>query len=123
MGKTVQEIQNELQDEAIQKLFFSCFGAEDLFVKLKQKQIEQVIVCGIETHVCVQQTVLDLLANDFQINLPINATSSRNKIDYKTAIDRMQKNGCEITTVESVLFELLETCENPAFKSISLLIK
>lgn len=123
LGKTVQSIQSELENEAEQKLTFSCVGVKGLFENLKQSNISQVIVCGIESHVCVQQTVLDLLENGFQVNLPINAVSSRFKIDYKTALKRMDKNGAEITTVESILFELIETSGTPEFKNISSLIK
>jgi len=123
LGQTVEEIRNELQNEAIQKMTFSCTGADTLFTKLKQNQIEQIVVCGVETHVCVQQTVLDLMGSNFQVDLPVNATSSRFKIDHKTAINRMLKHGCEITSVESVLFELLEICGTFEFKSISSILK
>ena len=123
LGTTVAEIKSELNEEAIQKLTFSCYGAENLFDRLKNNNIKQIIVCGIESHVCVQQTVLDLIANGFQVNLPVNAVSSRYKIDYETAINRMEKSGAEITTVESILFELLEISGTNEFKSISSLIK
>jgi len=123
LGPTVQELKEEFTGDAIQKLTFSCSGAENLFKELKENNIEQVIVCGIEAHVCVQQTVLDLLANGFQVNVPVNAVSSRYKIDYNTALIRMEKNGAEITSVESILFELLQICGTPEFKQISSLIK
>lgn len=123
LGNTIQQIQQELENDAIQKLTFSCFGAADLFNKLKRKGLEQIIVCGIESHVCVQQTVLDLLANGFQVNVPINAISSRYKLDYKTAIRRMEKHGAEITSVEPILFELLQFCRAPEFKDVSSMIK
>lgn len=123
LGETAGKLKKELNGSAIQKLTFSCHGAEDLFERFSQNKLDQIIVCGIEAHVCVQQTVLDLLANNFQVTLPINAISSRYKIDYKTAINRMEKHGAEITTVESVLFELMQTCTIPEFKQISALIK
>ncbi|PID60329.1 MAG: hydrolase [Ignavibacteriae bacterium] len=123
LGSTLPIIKNELQDEAIQKLSFSCSGAENLFEELKRNNIKQVIVCGIESHVCVQQTVLDLLSNSFQVNVPADGVSSRKEIDYNTALSRMGKHGAEITTVESILFELLEVCGTPEFKEISKIIK
>ncbi len=123
LGETAAEIKNELNGEAIQKLSFSCAGAGNLFNELKEKNISQVIVCGIETHVCVQQTVLDLLANGFQVNVPANTVSSRTKIDYKTALRRMEKHGAEITSVEAVLFELLNVCTTQEFKDIAKIIK
>ncbi len=123
LGETDEEIKAELEGEAIQKLSFSCSGAGNLFSELKEKNISQVIVCGIESHVCVQQTALDLLANGFQVNIPANAVSSRTKIDYKTALKRMEKHGAEITTVEAILFELLNVCTTQEFKDIAKIIK
>lgn len=123
LGETVEVIKSEVGGSSVKKLSFSCSGADNLFNQLKDKGIEYVIVCGIESHVCVQQTVLDLLANGFRVNVPVDAISSRFKIDYETAVRRMEKHGAEITTVEAVLFELMETCKIPEFKSISSLIK
>ena len=123
LGETAKEIKDELEGEPIQKLSFSCAGAGNLFEQLKEKNISQVIVCGIEAHVCVQQTTLDLLANGFQVNVPANAVSSRTKIDYKTALQRMGKHGAEITTVEAILFELLNVCTTQEFKDIAKIIK
>ena len=123
LGATIKEIQDELAFAAIQKMSFSCYGAENLFDDLKLKNLNQIIVCGIESHVCVQQTVLDLLANNFQVNLPADTVSSRKKIDYCSALERMSKHGAEITTVESVLFELLNVCGTEEFRSISKIVK
>ncbi|MGA7838002.1 MAG: hydrolase [Ignavibacteriaceae bacterium] len=124
LGQTFQEIKIELGDlTPIQKMSFSCFGAENLFSELKQKNLKQIVVAGIEAHVCVQQTVLDLLANDFQVNLATNAVSSRNQVDYETAINRMRTHGAEITTVESILFEMLNISGTEEFKAISKIIK
>lgn len=124
LGETFRDIKNELTDfEAIQKMSFSCYGAGDLFSRLEKDNLRQVVVAGIEAHVCVQQTVLDLLANDFQVNLAANAVSSRNRTDYETAINRMRAHGAEITTVESVLFEMLNLSGTDEFKAISKIIK
>ena len=73
---------------------FSCFGAENLFHGIKTKNIEQVVIAGIEAHVCVQQTVLDLLANNFQVNLAADAVSSRKQFDYETAIKKNANTRC-----------------------------
>ncbi len=123
LGATADDIKNELDGEAIQKLSFSCAGAGNLFKELNEKNITQVIVCGIETHVCIQQTVMDLLANNFEVTVAANAVSSRTKIDYKTAIKRMGKHGAEISTVEAILFELLNVCTTQEFKDIAKIIK
>ena len=124
LGPTFEEIKIELgYINPIQKMSFSCYGAENFFQELKQNNFRQVVVAGIETHVCVQQTVLDLLANDFQVNLAVDAVSSRNKTDQKTAIKRMRYHGAEITTVESILFEMLNVSGTTEFKAISKIIK
>jgi nicotinamidase-related amidase len=109
--------------KSIQKMSFSCSGSGDLFDELKEKMIKQIIVCGIESHVCVQQTVLDLLANGFQVDVAADAVSSRKEIDYKTALNRMRSGGAEVTTTESILFELLNVCGTDEFKAVSKLVK
>ncbi len=124
LGPTSQKILDELEGyTAIQKMSFSCSGAENLFEELHRKKLSQVVVTGVESHVCVQQTVLDLIANDFQVNLAADAVSSRKEIDYNISLDRMRTLGAEITTTESILFELLEVCGTPQFKEISKIIK
>ena len=123
LGETIPEIKHELASEAIQKMSFSCSGAGDLFKELIDKNISQVVVCGIESHVCVQQTVLDLLENGFQVNVAADAVSSRKEFDYQTALDRMRANKAEITTTESILFELLNICGTSQFKEIISIIK
>lgn len=124
LGPTDRRILDELDSsEAVQKMTFSCSGAEDLFNELKEKKIEQVVVAGVESHVCVQQTVLDLLANNFQVDVAADAVSSRKELDYNIALERMRSNGAEVTTTESILFELLEVCGTPEFKAISKIVK
>jgi len=124
LGPTVESIQNELEgNEAIQKLSFSCSGAGDLFSELKKNGIPQVVVCGVESHVCVQQTVLDLIANDFQVNLAADAVSSRRVKDYEISLSRMRQHGADVTTAEAILFELLNVCGTDVFKQISKIVK
>lgn len=123
LGETAAELKTELEGEAIQKMSFSCSGAGDLFDEFKEKGFTQIVVCGIESHVCVQQTVLDLLANDFQVNVAADAVSSRKDFDYNIALDRMRSNGAEVTTTESILFELLNVCGTDEFKTVSKLVK
>lgn len=124
LGPTSSRILSELDGyHAIQKMSFSCFGAENLFNQLRQNKLTQIVVCGVESHVCVQQTVLDLLANEFQVNVAADAVSSRREFDFLIALERMRTLGAEITTTESVLFELLEVCGTPEFKEISKIVK
>jgi len=124
LGPTAPQISQELDGlTPIQKMTFSCFGAENLFKEISEKNISQVVVAGIESHVCVQQTALDLIANDIQVNIAADAVSSRKELDYKTALERMRTHGAEITTAESVLFELLNVCGTDQFKAISKIVK
>jgi nicotinamidase-related amidase len=124
LGPTSHLLLKELEGlSAIQKMSFSCSGAGNLFTRLKDNSIKQVVVAGIESHVCVQQTVLDLLANDFQVDVCADAISSRKEPDLKFALERMKNNNAEITTVESVLFELMEVSGTEEFKKVSAIIK
>ena len=124
LGPTSKKVLSELEGySAIHKMSFSCSGAGNLFDELHKKKLSQIVVCGVESHVCVQQTVLDLMANNFQANLAADAVSSRKEIDYKTALQRMLALGAEITTTESILFELLEVCGTPEFKEVSKIVK
>ena len=124
LGPTDSRIKSALEERtAIHKMSFSCFGAGNLFEELKSKKVKQIVVCGIESHVCVMQTSLDLLANDFFVHVAADAISSRRKFDYEIALERMRSNGAEITLTESVLFEMLNVCGTDEFKAISKLVK
>jgi isochorismate hydrolase len=83
---------------------------------------DQIVVAGIECHVCVQHTVLDLLSHGFRVFIPADAVASRHKLDWKIALDRMSTSGATVTTTESVLFEWCEAAGTPEFKEISRLI-
>ena len=124
LGPTSNLLLKELEGlSPIQKMSFSCLGAGNLFQRLVDNNIKQVVVAGIESHVCIQQTVFDLLANDFQVDICSDAVSSRKENDLNTALERMRNNNAEITTVESVLFELLQDSGTEEFKKISAIIK
>jgi nicotinamidase-related amidase len=124
LGLTASQLLTELEGlSPIQKMSFSCVGAGNLFTRLKDNNITQVVIAGIETHICVEQTALDLIANDFQVDLAANATSSRNEIDHKFALERMRNHSVEITTSEAILFELLTIAGTDEFKEISKIVK
>ncbi len=113
------------QEELIiyRKKSFSIRNAENLFRLWKRSNIKNLIVCGIETHICIQQSVLDLMSMNYKLYLPIDAAGSRKELDHQVAINRMEKDGCTITTTESIIFEICLTSANPNFKSISNLAK
>jgi nicotinamidase-related amidase len=83
---------------------------------------EQIVVAGMETHVCVMQTVLDLIAGGFRVYVPVDAVDSRGELDTRIALERMAASGATLTTVESVLFEWCEKAGTPEFKQIQKLI-
>ncbi|HTD09755.1 MAG TPA: isochorismatase family protein [Solirubrobacteraceae bacterium] len=108
-----------LQDEQpIEKVVFSAARAEGFDLA----GAEQAIVCGIETHVCVSQTVHDLLANGIEVHVPADAVGSRHHIDYECGLERMVGAGAVLSTVETALFELLERAGTPEFKAVQKLI-
>ena len=124
LGSTTRQIIEELGDlKPFDKMSFSCSGAGELFNEFKRKNLSQIVVCGVESHVCVQQTVLDLIENGLQVNLAADAVSSRKEIDYRTALDRMRHHGVEVATTEAILFELLNVCGTPQFKEVSKIVK
>ncbi len=124
LGTTAEPLLKELEGlSPIQKMSFSCFGAGNLFTRLRDNNVSQIVIAGIEAHVCVQQTVLDLLANEFQVNVAADSISSRSEMDYKIALDRLRDHGAEITTAESILFELLTYSGTDEFKEISKIVK
>jgi nicotinamidase-related amidase len=84
---------------------------------------DQIVICGIETHICILQTVLDLLAEKLHPFVAVQAVGSRNQLDHELALQRMRDCGATLISVESVLFEWLQTSNRPEFKSISQLVK
>jgi nicotinamidase-related amidase len=118
LGHTAPEI--GLQDEPrIEKTVFSAARADDFDLH----GAEQAIVCGIEAHVCVSQTVHDLLADGIEVHVPADAVGSRHDIDYQRGLERMQRAGAVVSTVEAALFELLERAGTPEFKAVQALVK
>jgi nicotinamidase-related amidase len=122
LGNTVDQLA-KYSDPELEKLTFSCRELDTLFEEWKRSGISMVVVTGIELHVCIQQTVMDLLSYGFDIYLPIDAASGRLKLDAKIAIDRMRDAGTIVTTCESAMFEWCESAIDPCFKQISALAR
>lgn len=124
LGPTVPDIAEALGEFVpIEKIDFSATGEMNFLEELNTKDKSSVILCGIETHVCVLQTALTLLELGYDVFLVEDAVSSRNKTDKKTAINRMVQAGVRPVTVEAVLFELLSTAKGADFKEISRIVK
>jgi nicotinamidase-related amidase len=108
---------------ATSKRMFSCRECSQPLADFRNQGLKQVVICGIETHVCVLQTALDLLADGWQVHVVVDATGSRMQLDQDTALKRMASESVVLTTTESVLFEWCETSTAPEFRSISALVR
>jgi isochorismate hydrolase len=123
LGKTVPELAAACENIVVEKMTFGCCGEPTFLERLKELGRSQVIVTGMEAHVCVYQTVLGLLAGGYGVHLVRDAIISRGKIDYLGALDNSARAGAVVTTAETALFQLLYTAAAPEFKAISALIK
>jgi len=124
LGPTVPEISQLLTGiEPVNKAAFSCCGQEQFNIRLNEFNRNQVLLCGIETHVCIYQTAIDLLRKGFSVDVIADAVSSRTLENREIALRRMTAEGVNISCTEMALFELLKTAEYPQFKNIAKLIK
>lgn len=125
LGLIVEAVsQNFTPDtKIVDKTAFSAVKEEGFLDVLKSFNKKQIVVCGIETHVCVHQTVADLITESFEVYVEKDACASRNKYEFKQGIERMQSNGAKISCLEIILFEWLRDAKNPNFKEIQTLIK
>ena len=125
LGNTIDELKCLLAKNTpiIPKTSFSCCGESAFRTAIKAKSRKTLIVCGIEAHVCVQQTVLDLLAEGYEVIIPADAITSRNNENYQLALDSMRQAGAFVTSSEAVIFKLLGDAKHPDFRTISKLIK
>ncbi len=122
LGPTVEPIRGMLT-KVWEKQTFSAVGEGGALEYLKSDARIKVVVAGIEAHICVMQTVLDLLNQGFHVFVCVDAVSSRYAIDVKIALKRMQQAGAILVTAESCVYEWLETAANPAFKEISAMVQ
>ena len=124
LGPTVPEIAELLTDEEpIDKACFSCCGQEQFTAELNALGKEQVLLCGIEAHVCVYQTAMDLMEGGLDVTIVADAVSSRTEQNRETALDRLSAEGANISSTEMVLFELIKTSKHPQFRDIARLVK
>ena len=123
LGKTIPELLPKGGFKRIEKMEFSLANSQEFIKELDKKKITNLIVCGIETHICIQQTVLELLQTGYEVILIADATGSRNKLDHEIALQRMINKGAILTTTESIIFELCKTANRKEFKEISNIIK
>lgn len=120
LGRTESSLRESLT-EIPEKLRFSCASSLD-WIADRESPRRQVVVAGIEAHVCVLQTAYDLLSQGFRVTIAADAVGSRKKFDWKMALRRLEGAGAVITSTEAVLFEWCETADRPEFKAISRLV-
>ncbi len=124
MGMTEQAIfESAGTEEYLDKRTFSCWDAENIRQAIEASGKKQVLIAGVETHICVLQTALDLISAGYEVFVAADCVSSRKLSDKETALKRMIQSGVQVTSYESILFELMRTSTHPNFKAISKLIK
>ena len=125
LGRTAEEIQLVLPDdfEVFEKTAFSSCGAEPFVAKLEELAVKQIVLCGLETHVCVSQTAHDLLDRGFQVHLLTDCVCSRFDEDKHAGLAKMHSSGVVPSSIEMALFELMRDAKHEQFKEIQALIK
>jgi nicotinamidase-related amidase len=121
LGGTITPLRSE--GTVLTKTAFSCLGDEKIRQEVLKVPSDTWILAGIETHVCVLQTAKDLLKAGKRVIIPVDAVSSRHKLDHETALKELARLNARITTIETLLFELLGDSKHPQFKAISQLVK
>jgi len=123
LGSTVASIREALPGPPIVKMHFSC-GADPAFTQaLAATGRKQVIVVGIETHVCVFQTVRDLLGRGYEVYVCADAVTSRFEEHRRVALEQLRGLGAVVTSAETAIFDLLHVCGTPEFKRVSALVR
>lgn len=122
LGATVGSIAGLLDKPSCEKLSFSCMGCEQFRESLAATERRKVLLCGMETHICVQQTAFDLLSAGYCVFLVVDAIGSRSPGDCEVALRRMETGGAVVATVEMCLFEWCERAGTELFKSVRKLI-
>ncbi|AWK06205.1 hydrolase [Flavobacterium crocinum] len=124
LGNTVPELEKLLANQkAIEKYTFNAFENEEFQQTVLKANKKQWLVCGIETHICVYQTAMGLLAHNFEVEIVADCVSSRSKESVDLALQKMQQKGINLTNVEMCLYELVKDSRNENFKAILNLIK
>jgi nicotinamidase-related amidase len=124
MGRTIPELQEILKDaQPIPKMTFSGCGEPRFLDALAKTGRRQVILCGIETHVCVFQTAADLIEAGYAVQVVAEAVSSRSEQNRRIGLERIRAAGGTLTSVEMLLFELLGTAAHPAFREVLRLVR
>ncbi len=124
LGPTISEVARLLSDtHPLEKKYFSCCGQAEFVQQLKNLQCKHILTAGIETHVCVYQTAMDLFHLGYEVQIVTDAVSSRTPDNKLIGLERLKQGGMVLTSTEMVLFELLRVAEGPEFKAILNIVK
>lgn len=123
LGTTCPEVTLAENTTIIEKVCFSCMLSEPVTEQLKLTNVKSIIICGAESHICVLKTALDAIKAGYEVHVVADAVSSRTAENKQLALDRMRQAGAFITSVEMILFMLLDKAGTDEFKAISKLIK
>lgn len=124
LGHTIEALSPWLSGSPVlEKTTFGAFATEASTTVLQALQKTHIVVCGVETHVCVSQTVLQALGLGYTVGVVVDAIGSRHKHNHKTALKRLEQQGAQLLTTESILFEWLHDAKHPQFKAIQALVK
>jgi len=123
LGHTVPEVTEHLEVTPIEKVCFSAVDAEGFPSALHAANRDQVLLCGIESHVCVNQTAEDLIADGAEVHVAQDAVTSRTAENRALGLHKMERSGAMVTSVETALFELLRAAGTPEFKEVQALVK
>lgn len=125
LGHTVQRLTDVLPEgsEVVEKTYFNALLEDGMLDKIKSYGKKQIVIFGIETHICVHQTASALVEEGFEVYVIKDACASRNKYEFKQGIEAMVANGVKVSCVEIALFEWLKDAKNPKFKEVQALIK
>ena len=125
LGPTIGEIAEPLGEgfSPIEKVVFSCAREPGFESALKEIDRGSVLLCGVETHVCVLQTAIDLINRGYNVYVPADAVISRRELDWEKGMELIEKAGATVGTTEAFLFQLLERAGTDEFKQISKLVR
>ena len=125
LGATVETLKEVLPENTqyFEKTAFSALENNDVLEALKNSGKKQVVIFGIETHICVSQTTNALIQDGFEVSVIRDACGSRSELEYSAGLERMKDNGAHVLTTEIALFEWLKGAKHPKFKEVQMLIK
>ena len=123
LGETVNELKVSADATHLEKTSFSAYSTREISEKIKEYGKKQIVIFGIEAHICVYQTICELIENGYEVYFVKDASASRNKYEFKTGCELIKQKGGYVTCCEILLFEWLKSSKHPNFKEIQSLIK